>query len=135
MPDGPNVRRHNVLGRLRDWWDSWDREAADPRRAVAAEPRRALIPDYEVYEPPPSRWKRVRSVDSEDVRFGAFIVVLCLAALLVLTVLIAAIARSTGLDVPWLSTVAIILVVAAFFSFWVAFPDAAAGNGEGGGGG
>ena len=75
MHDGPDVLgRRNVFGRLRGWWELWwefwGGDADEPRRAAAAEPRRALIPDYEVYEPPPSRWKKVRSVDSEDVRLA-----------------------------------------------------------------
>ena len=49
-----------MLGRIRD---RWDREAAkaDDKAAKAANPRRALIPDYELYEPPPpppsSKWE------------------------------------------------------------------------------
>ena len=125
MHDGPNVRPDNVLGRLRDFWDG---EADEARRAAAVEARRALIPDYEVYEPPPSGWwGKVRSVEFEDVQFVAFLMMLCLAALFALTVLIAAIANST-----WLSAIAIILGVGALFSFFVAFPEV--GTGDGGGG-
>ena len=71
MHDGPNV-----LGRLRDFYDGIG-GGKDFDDGEAVEPRRALIPDYEVYEPP-SRWV-------EDVQFVAFIVMLCLAVLLVLT--------------------------------------------------
>jgi hypothetical protein len=49
---------------------------------------------------------------------------LCLAALLVPIGLIAIIVHSTGLDVPWLSTVAIVLGVGLFLCFIVVLPDA-----------
>ena len=124
MHDGPNERRHNVLGRLRDLYDG---DGAESRRA--AEPRRELIPEYEVYEPPPSRWQKFRS-EFDDVQFAAFIVLLCLTALLVLTGLIYVIARSTGLDVPWLKTIAIILSLGALPCLLVAFPN----GGDAGGG-
>jgi hypothetical protein len=129
MEESPKVPgRHNVLGRLRDFWDD-----GAPESRSAAEPRRALIPEYELYEPPPSRWKKLRS-EFEDVQFVAFIVMLCLAVLFVLTVLIAEIANSTGLDVAWLAIIAIVLGVGALISFAVAFSDKVfTGDGYGGG--
>jgi len=105
----------------------WDGEAAEPPRG-AAEPRRALIPDYESYEPPRSRWEKVRWVEFEDVQFVAFILMLCLAALFALTVLVAAIANSA-----LLSAIAIVLGVGALFSYFVAYSDEL-GTGDGGGG-
>ena len=117
------------------------REGAEPRRA--AQPRRALIPEFEAYEPPsrwkklrpvesedvqfeayepPSRWKKLRSVESVDVQVVAFISMLGLAVLLGHTVLIAAIANNTGLDIPWLSTIVISLAIAAFVCLCVSLP-------------
>src|SRR5918993_4811656 len=122
MHDGPNVRRTKVLIRLRDFWDSLDDEETEPAR-------RALIPEYEVYEPPPSRWKRVLSVETKDFRFGAFIVTLCLAALFVPVGLIFLIADITGLDVPWLSTIAIIMGVGILLSVTFALPPGSSGDG------
>ena len=188
MHDGPNAPgRQNVFGRLRELYDGKGaepheapkpREAAKPREPAQPQPRRALIPEFEAYEPPskwkrrrsvgsedvqfevyepptrrkklrsvgsedvqfevyepPSRWKRLRSVQSVDVQVVAFIVMLCLAVLAGHTVLIAAIANSTGLDIPWLSTVAIILGMAAFFCLCVALPNDGGWDADGGGGG
>jgi hypothetical protein len=67
------------------------------------------------------------------VRFGAFIVMLCLTALFFLTVLIGVIVHSTGLEVPWLMTIAIISGVGVLLCVFVAFPDEA-GTGDAGGG-
>jgi hypothetical protein len=129
MHDGPSA-----LGHLRDFYDGigGGRErplddgiggARDPDNGISArdlddgeavEPRRGLIPDYEVYEPPPleSRWL-------EDVQFVAFLVMLCLAVLLVLTVLISVMANGR-LDVPWFSNIQIILGVGTGVSFMIA---------------
>ena len=72
MLDDPNAPvRQTVFGRLRDLYDG---RAAEPREAPkpreAAQPRRALIPEFEAYEPP-SRWKNLRSAESEHVQFEA----------------------------------------------------------------
>jgi hypothetical protein len=108
MHDGPNV-----LGRLRDFYDGIG-SGRDFDECEAVEPRRALIPDYEVYEPP-SRW-------AEDVQFVAFIVMLCLAVLLVLTVLVSVIADGLA-DVPRFSNIQIILGVGTGLSFMLALLD------------
>jgi hypothetical protein len=114
--------RPTVLGRIRDLWE--------PK---AAKPRRELIPEYEMYEPLPSRWEKVRSVGWDDVQFVAFIVMLCLTVPLVLTV----VANGTRLDIPWLSTIQIILGVGTALSLAVAYFDQLFmfTGGEGGGGG
>jgi hypothetical protein len=163
MHDGPNMPgRQWVFGRLRDLYDG---RAAEPREAPklreapkpreAAQPRRALIPEFEAYEPPsrwkklrsaesehvqfeaykpPSRWKRLRSVESVDVQVVAFIMMLGLAVLLGHTVLIATIANNTGLDIPWLSTIVISLAIAAFACLCVSLPNDGGWDGDGGGG-
>ena len=163
MHDGPNMPgRQWVFGRLRDLYDG---RAAEPREAhklpeapkprEAAPPRRALIPEFEAYEPPsrwkklrsaesehvqfeaykpPSRWKRLRSVESVDVQVVAFIMMLGLAVLLGHTVLIAAIANNTGLDIPWLSNIVISLAIAAFACLCVSLPNDGGWDGDGGGG-
>jgi hypothetical protein len=88
---------------------------------------------FEAYKPP-SRWKRLRSVESVDVQVVAFIMMLGLAVLLGHTVLIAAIANNTGLDIPWLSTIVISLAIAAFACLCVSLPNDGGWDGDGGGG-
>ena len=79
------------------------------------EPRRALIPDYEAYEPP-SRW--AEDVDSShSLRCGVW------RRFSVLTVLVSVIADGR-LDVPWLrSNIQIILGVGTGLSFMLALLD------------
>ena len=115
--------RPNVLGRIRDLWE--------PK---AAKPRRELIPEYELYEPLRSKWEKGRSVGWDDVQFVAFIVMLCLAVPLVLTVVLTVVANRTRLDIPWLSTIQIILAVGTALSYAVAYFDQLFGGPEGGGG-
>ena len=114
-------RIRDVLGRFRDHWE--------PKPPQA---RRKLIPEYELYEPPPSRWEKVKSVGWDDVQFVAFIVMVCLAVPLALIVVLTVIA--SGRSFPsWLFTVVIILGVGTLLSFCVAYFDQFF-TGEGGGG-
>ena len=141
--------RPSLLARIREqWWDgksaterieNIDRRSARPRRAlIEHELSEPLIPEYEPYQPPPSKlkkWWDKEYVEYEDVQFGAFIVMLCLAVPLALTGVLFVVDGFVDLGIPWLFTTSIVLLVGTGVSAAIAYGDDDGEGWEVGGGG